>query len=210
MAGRFRIYGGVVMNPILLDIPEQFETERLLLRVPQVGDGAMVNEAIRESYEFLTEWIWSDHIPETEENEASARKHRANFFLRDTFTFYILDKVSGMFIGSCSLVRIDWQVRRFEISYWIRQSASRHGYMSEAVDGVTQFAFKNLQANRIEIRCDTRNSASRRVAERCGYHLEAILINNFIDQAGDLGDDCIYTKVRLKNGSFGYTTLTSK
>lgn len=40
------------MNPILLDIPEQFETERLLLRVPQIGDGAMVNEAIRDSYEL--------------------------------------------------------------------------------------------------------------------------------------------------------------
>lgn len=198
------------MNPILLDIPEQFETERLLLRVPQVGDGAMVNEAIRESYEFLNEWIWSDHIPDIEETEVGARKHRANFFLRDAFAFYILDKVSGEFIGSCSLVRIDWHVGRFEISYWIRQSASRHGYMSEAVDGLTQFAFENLQANRIEIRCDSRNSASRRVAERCGYHLEAILINNFKDPAGDLRDDCIYTKVRLKNGSFGYPTLPSK
>ncbi|MGV3465130.1 MAG: GNAT family N-acetyltransferase [Heyndrickxia sp.] len=198
------------MNPILLDIPEQFETERLLLRVPQVGDGAMVNEAIRDSFEFLNKWIWSDHIPDAEETEANTRKHRANFFLREAFPFYILDKVSGVFIGSCSLVRGDWQVRRFEVSYWIRQSASRQGYMSEAVDGVTQFAFKYLQANRIEIRCDTRNSASRRVAERCGYHLEAILINNFVDPAGDLGDDCIYTKVRLKNGSFGYPTLTSK
>ena len=52
------------MNPILLDIPDQVETERLLLRVPQVGDGVMVNEGIRESYVFLTEWIWSDYIPE--------------------------------------------------------------------------------------------------------------------------------------------------
>ncbi|MCF6410018.1 GNAT family N-acetyltransferase [Pseudalkalibacillus salsuginis] len=199
------------MNPILLDIPEQFETERLLLRAPQNGDGAMVNEAIRESYEFLHEWMkWADHIPETEETEANARKHRANFLLRDTFTFYILDKLSGAFIGTCSLVRVDWQVRQFEIGYWIRQSASRQGFMSEAVDGVTQFAFKNLQANRIEIRCDTRNSASCRVAERCGYHLEAILINNFIDPAGDLRDDCLYAKVRLKNGSFGYPTLISK
>ncbi|WP_407681731.1 GNAT family N-acetyltransferase [Pseudalkalibacillus salsuginis] len=94
--------------------------------------------------------------------------HRVNFLLRDEFTFYILDKLSGAFIGTCSLVRVDWQVRRFEIGYWIRQSASRQGFMSEAVDGVTQFAFKNLQANRIEIRCDTRNSASCRVAELCG------------------------------------------
>lgn len=198
------------MNPILLDIPEQFETKRLLLRAPQFGDGAIVNEAIRESYESLHKWMkWADYIPEIEETEANARKHRANFLLRDSFTFYILDKLSGAFIGSCSLVRGDWQVRRFEIGYWIRQSASGQGYMSEAVDGLTQFAFCNLKANRIEIRCDTRNIASRRVAEHCGYHLEAIFINNFIDPSGELRDDSIYTKVRLKDGSFGYPVSLS-
>ncbi|MCF6410672.1 hypothetical protein [Pseudalkalibacillus salsuginis] len=69
------------MNPILLDIPEQFETERLLLRAPQNGDGAMVNEAIRESYEFLHEWMkWANHIPETEETEANARTS-SEFFI---------------------------------------------------------------------------------------------------------------------------------
>ena len=198
------------MNPILFDIPEQFETERLILRAPQFGDGAAVNDAIKESYESLNEWMkWADHIPEIEETEANVRKHRVNFLLRDSFTFYILDKFSGKFIGSCSLVRGDWQVRRFEIGYWIRQSASGRGYMSEAVEGLTQFAFRKLKANRIEIRCDTRNVASCRVAESCGYHLEAIFINNFIDPSGDLRDDCIYTKVRLKDGSFGYPTSFS-
>ncbi|MFD1363133.1 GNAT family N-acetyltransferase [Lentibacillus salinarum] len=195
------------MNQILLDVPEQFETDRLLLRAPQIGDGVMVNEAIRDSYEFLHKWLkWADHIPEVEETEANARKHRANFLLRDSFTFYIFDKLSGVFIGTCSLVRVDWEVRRFEIGYWIRQSASGHGYMSEAVHGVTQFAFKNFRANRIEIRCDTRNRGSWKVAERCGYHLEATLLNNFVDPAGDLRNDYIFTKVRMKDGSLGYPT----
>src|SRR5699024_2645566 len=195
------------MNQILLDVPEQFETNRLLLRAPQNGDGVMVNEAIRDSYEYLHKWLkWADHIPEVEETEANARKHRANFLLRDSFTFYIFDKLSGVFIGTCSLVRVDWEVRRFEIGYWIRQSASGHWYMSEAVDGVTQFAFKNFRANRIEIRCDTRNRGSWKIAERCGFHLEATLLNNFVDPAGDLRNDYIYTKVRMKDGSLGYPT----
>ena len=56
-----------------------------------------------------------DHIPEIEETEANVHKHRANFLLRDSFTFYILDKLSGKFIGSCSHFRADWQLRRFEI-----------------------------------------------------------------------------------------------
>lgn len=79
--------------------------------------------------------------------------------------------------------------------------------MTEAVNGVTNFAFKHLNANRIEIRCDTKNTASRRVAERCGYHLEAIFIKNYINPSGELANDCIYTKVRLEDGSYGYPSL---
>lgn len=193
------------MNPILLDIPEQFETERLLLRAPENGDGALVNAAIKETYALLHQWLkWADHLPETQETEMEVRAQRANFLLREKLTFYMIDNRTGAFIGTCSLVRIDWQVGRFEIGYWIRQSAAGKGLMSEAVDGLTAFAFKNLQANRVEIRCDTENSASCKVAEGCGYFLEAILINNFIDPAGHLKDDCLYAKVRLKDGSFGY------
>ena len=38
-----------MIDPLLLDIPNQLETERLLLRVPRPGDGAMIYEAIMES-----------------------------------------------------------------------------------------------------------------------------------------------------------------
>lgn len=199
------------MNEILLDIPEQFETERLILRAPQFGDGPRVNAAIRESLAFLSEWMWwANHVPDIQETEINVRKQRLNFLQRAAFTFYMLDKVSQDVMGTCSLVRVDWQVRRLEIGYWIKKSASGNGYMTEAVNGVTEFAFHHLRANRIEIRCDTRNVASRGVAERCGYHLEAILVNNFIDPSGTLRDDCIYSKVRLHDGTFGHPSSFSQ
>lgn len=37
-----------VQKPILLDLPESFETERLIIRAPKVGDGQALNEAIEE------------------------------------------------------------------------------------------------------------------------------------------------------------------
>jgi hypothetical protein len=33
-------------NPILLNVPEQIETERLLIRCPRPGDGATVYAAV--------------------------------------------------------------------------------------------------------------------------------------------------------------------
>ena len=196
------------MNPILLNLPEWFQTERLILRAPVNGDGIIVNEAMRESFTQLNQWMhWADHIPEVEETEENVRRNRAKFMLRERFMFYIMDKYSDRFIGTCSLVRVNWNALQFEIGYWIRDSASGYGYMTEAVNGLTDFVDKYLNANRIEIRCDTRNLASRKVAERCGYHLEAILIQNSIDPVGQIRDDCLYVKVRMEDGTLGYPTL---
>lgn len=197
------------MKPILLDVPEQFETERLVLRAPKCGDGVILSESIRESFTYLNEWIF-DHVPEIDEAEENARKSYANFFLRERFEFYIVNKTSGEFLGACLLLGIRWDVRRFEIGFWIKESASGHGYMTEAVNGVTNFTFKHFNANRIEIRCDTKNIASRRVAEKCGYHLEATLIKDYMkpfNDSDELVDTCIYTKVRLEDGTYGYPTV---
>lgn len=193
------------MNPICLDIPEQFATERMILRAPMYGDGAIVNEAIKESFQTLNQWMnWAVHIPDIHETEENVRKNRAKFILRERFMFYMMDKATNQYIGTCSFVSVDWKSRKFEIGYWIRDRAAGKGYMTEAVKGMTDYADQHFQANRIEIRCDTNNIRSRKVAERCGYHLEAILLNHSVDSANRLRDDCIYTKIRLHNGTLGY------
>jgi hypothetical protein len=49
--------GENVDNSILYEIPERFETERLIIRAPLSADGILVNEAIRESIEELRPWM---------------------------------------------------------------------------------------------------------------------------------------------------------
>ncbi|HLV34951.1 MAG TPA: hypothetical protein VKY59_07560 [Spirillospora sp.] len=46
------------MKPTLLDIPDQFETERLLARIAQPGEGAILYDAIRESLDELRPWTF--------------------------------------------------------------------------------------------------------------------------------------------------------
>ena len=64
--------------------------------------------------------------------------------------------------------------------------------MSEAVRGLTDFAATRLGARRLEIRMDHDNAASRRVAERSGYPLEAILHNDRRNLDGEVVHSCIY------------------
>ncbi|WP_336774102.1 GNAT family N-acetyltransferase [Paenibacillus sp. MMO-58] len=184
-------------NPILLTIPESFESARLLIRAPLFGDGAAVNEAVTESIEELRPWMpWANQIPTIEESEISIRKSRLEFLERTDLRLLLIHKETGQLVGSSGLHRMDWQARNFETGYWVRTSCAGQGYISEAVEAITEFAIHQLEANRIEIRCDSRNTKSARVAERSGFTLEGILRSEKRANDGSLRDTMVFSKVR--------------
>lgn len=182
---------------ILLDFPEEFESERLIIRSPQWGDGAAVNAAIRESLDELRSWMpWAQQMPTIEESEENVRWARLKFMERKDLRLHLFSKETGGFIGGSGLHRIDWESRKFEIGYWIRTSQSGKGLMTEAVQRITHFAIESLLANRIEIRCDSMNARSARLAERLGFTLEGILRNEKLDESGALRSSMVFAKVR--------------
>ncbi|WP_337032094.1 GNAT family N-acetyltransferase [Paenibacillus illinoisensis] len=187
------------LNPIMLSFPECFDTSRLTIRAPEWGDGAEVNEAIRESVEQLRPWLpFAEKVPSLEESEAHVRKARLQFMERTDLILHLRDKHTDDFVGSSGLHRIDWNARCFEIGYWIRSSRAGEGLMTEAVQGIEQFAITYLNANRLEIRCDSRNVRSANVAERAGYTLEGILRSVRRDCTGTLVDVMVFSKIRGK------------
>jgi len=188
-------YGAV--DPVMLEFPESFDTERLTIRSPQWGDGADVNEALRESVEELRPWLpFAENIPTLEESEASVRKARLQFLERSDLMLHLRDKATDEFVGSSGLHRMDWNARSFEIGYWVRTSRSGEGLVTEAVRGIEQFAIVHLQANRLEIRCDARNVRSASVAKRLGYTQEGILRRIKRDRTDAWVDMIIFSKVR--------------
>lgn len=184
-------------NPLLLSVPESFESSRLLIRSPLWGDGAKLNEAVKESRTELLPWMpWAEHSPTLEESEMVIRRSRIRYLERSDLMLLLFLKETGQLIGSSGLHRIDWQARKFEIGYWVRTAFGGNGYISEAVEAITQFAVHELDANRVEIRCDSRNVRSARVAERNGFTLEGILRKEKCDAAGSLRDTMIFSKVK--------------
>lgn len=182
-----------MLEPILRDFPDHFETDRLVVRCPMPGDGPMMNEAVRESLDSLRPWMpWAQTMPSIEESEQYVRRARARFLLREDLPLSLFLREDGRFVGGAGLHRIDWQVPRFEVGYWCRASLQRGGLITEAVTGMTRFAFDTLGARRMEIRCDSRNDRSRRVAERARYALEATMRNQCVAVDGTLRDTLVY------------------
>ncbi len=182
--------------PILRDFPESFETQRLLIRSPLPGDGPELHAGVNESLGELTPWMpWPKEHRTVEDSEASVRRARARFVAREDLMLLLLLKGTETLVGSSGLHRIDWDVPKFEIGYWCRTRFAGQGYVTEAVRGITAFAFEALGARRLEIRCDSRNLPSARVAERAGFRLEGELRNNELDTGGHLRDTLVYAMI---------------
>lgn len=182
---------------ILIDLPEVFETERLMVRAPRWGDGAVLNAAILESLDELRPWMpWAQAAPTLEESEENVRKARLSFLQRRDLRLPFFRKDNGAFVGSSGLHRIDWNAGKFEVGYWVRTSQSGRGFVTEAVAAITELAIHQLAANRVEIRCDARNLRSKRVAERTGFTLEGVLRSEKRDVAGALADTLVFAQIR--------------
>jgi RimJ/RimL family protein N-acetyltransferase len=184
-------------KPILLDFPDEWHTQRLTIRAPRAGEGRIINEAIRASLPELQPWMpWAQEAPSVEESEELTRRWVADFQTREVLNFRIWLRDTPVFVGAISLQGINWKIPKFEIGYWQNSQHTGHGYMTEAVQSLTDFAFDTLNARRVVILCDDRNERSFRVAERCDFTLEGTHRHDDIDSGGNVRDTRIYARVR--------------
>lgn len=183
-------------DPLLMDLPEEICSDRTVVRCYRPGDGAGMFEAIDESREHILPWMpWGAMHGAPADSERYVRNCGGLWTLRQDLPMGMFDKATGRFIGGCGFHRIDWNVRSFEIGYWVRKSAQGMGYVTDAVRLQTGYAFDNLNANRVLIRCSTKNFRSEAVARRAGYIHEGTLRNSFRDVDGVLHDTLVFSLV---------------
>jgi RimJ/RimL family protein N-acetyltransferase len=97
--------------PILMNFPESFETERLLMRSALPGDGPELHAAVRESIEGLIPWMtWPKEHRTVDDSEASARRARVAFLQRSELRMHLYLKGTDTLVGSSGLQGIDWEV----------------------------------------------------------------------------------------------------
>ena len=83
-------------DPMLIEVPERIETARLVLRVPQRGDGAAVNAAVAETIAELAPWLpWAGSMPTPDESEMHCRRLQARFILREDLAMLMFERRAG-------------------------------------------------------------------------------------------------------------------
>lgn len=187
-------------SPVLRDLPQHFETERLFIRCAQPGDGATMHASVLRSLPALRAFPgsapWALGESSAEAWEEFCREAQAGYLLRTRLPMLLFLKDSGAHVGYCSVFSLVWTVPKGEIGYWGNSDFARRGLMTEAVKGITDFAFEHLGLRRIEAFSDDENEASWRVCERAGYVHEGTLRNERAAPDGTLRNTRLYAAIR--------------
>ena len=159
----------------------RIETERLVIRPWGPEDAIMLKEAVDSSLEELRPWLpWAEGEPTTiEERIALLRSFRAQYDRDENHILGILDRREGQVLGGSGLHPRHGPNER-EIGYWVRSEVAGQGIITEAVAAIIRVAFEVEGYDRLEIRCDPLNHASRRIAEKLGFNHDALLPRRYL------------------------------
>jgi RimJ/RimL family protein N-acetyltransferase len=120
---------------------------------------------------------WMDAIPQPYlDGEARTWVEQATSFWRagTSAPFAITDAESGVVLGGVGFAWVgDEQVG--EVGYWLRSGARGRGLTGRAVRLVSRWSFEELGCERLQLRADSDNIASQRVAEKAGFTREGVL-----------------------------------
>lgn len=180
----------------LIPLFEELQGERVIVRPYRVEDAEALQAAVAESREHLRPWLpFADAHQSVEESRDFIIRSTANWLLRENFGLSIWSHETGAFLGGVGFHIRDWDIRWFEIGYWLRASAEGHGYMTEAVRLVSNYLLDHLDAQRVEIRCNALNTHSAAVALRLGFVQEGRLRNVRVAASSAPEDTLIFSRI---------------
>jgi RimJ/RimL family protein N-acetyltransferase len=184
-----------------LDIPIRMETERLVLRCYQPGDGQWYFAMSQKNRSHLLRYE-SDNvameIKSEDHAEVVVRDLAAEWEARNSFFLGVFDKSSGEFVAQIYVGPVNWELPEFQIGYFVDKDHEGRGYVTEAVKATLRFAFQHLKAYRVRLECDDTNVRSSRVAERCGMVKEGHFRENKVSPEGGFSGTLHYALLRAE------------
>jgi ribosomal-protein-alanine N-acetyltransferase len=164
-------------------------TERLTLRWINLDDAPALYAMFRDP-EVTRYWStppWTDIAQSRAFIEAAQADYANGTGLR----FSIVLRETDDFIGSIKLYDFFDQNRRCDVGYALLQPYWGKGYLAEAITALLDYAFTELNLNRIEADIDPRNDASARLLERMAFQKEGYMRERWIVN-GEVCDTAFY------------------
>jgi ribosomal-protein-serine acetyltransferase len=146
----------------------------ITLKLLDLNDAPTLFQLTERDREYLREWLpWVDGTTKQEDSEAFIHSCLKAFKEKEEIHLGIFwkDELAGVF----GLHGIDWSNRSTQFGYWLGAAFQGNGIMTRVVKAMIQYAFDELQLNRVEIRAAVGNKKSRAIPERLGFSKEGCL-----------------------------------
>jgi ribosomal-protein-serine acetyltransferase len=141
------------------------------LRLLEERHARVVYSLINQDRDFLREWLPFIDATLTEDDTLTfIRASLEQFSLNDGFAAGIWS--GDEFVGVIGTRKIDWLNRKVEVGYWMGRAFQGRGIMTAACRVVVDHLLRELELNRVEIQCATRNARSAAIPRRLGFQLE--------------------------------------
>lgn len=137
---------------------------------------------------YLRQWLpWLDQVRSPDDTAAFIESSMAMASSGGAPNFAIIHE--GSLCGVAGFHGIDSVQGIGSIGYWLAESYTGKGIVTESVRALLKIGFEDFDLSRIEIRCAVDNRKSRAIAERLGFTEEATLMQSewlytrYVDQA---------------------------
>ena len=170
---------------------QTIETQRLILRKFSMSDieSAYKNWA---SDVKITEYLnWKAH-KDVLETEEKINKWILKSINKEYYKWAIIYKETGDNIGELHATKRDDGIDIMRVGYSIGSKWWYKGIAAEALSGIIEFMFKEMDVNRIEARHDVNNCNSGNVMRKCGMVCEGTLRQASKSNRGII-DVCIHS-----------------
>lgn len=182
------------MQPRLFNIDSILLSKRLVLKRFRETDGTSFYQLVEANYEQLYPHFTRMLSQVKDEESASVYviKSIAKWLLQEGYTFGIWENDAARLIGMIRFFDLDWSLPKAEIGYFIDKDFGGKGLMTEAMKLALNFAFNQLELERISLRTSMDNVASQRLARKCGFLREGDLRNDHRRLSGELTDVMLF------------------
>lgn len=135
---------------------------------------------------------WGHRVmPDVKAAAALLEGIRTSFTQRELFQWGVALSETDSIIGTCTLASLDLENRRAELGFALAQAYWGHGYMTEMLRVLLQFAFTEMQLHRLTADTDPNNQPSIRLLEKLGFRREGYFREHYLVQ-GEPQDSIMY------------------
>ncbi len=174
------------------------ESERLYLRLPLRKDFESWVILRKKNEKFLNKWEpkKTDFFYSLRSFKLRVSWCKKNFKNKKSVSLLIFLKKNDTLIGGITMDNIKrGSSQSASLGYWLAEEFARNGYMTESMNKIIDYGFKELNLSRLEAATLPENEPSRKLLEKVGFKYEGVA-QSYLKIYGKWRNHIVYSKLR--------------